>query len=98
MKNTYGIIALILVIFVMIGNNPINHGSEYPATMQIIGLNYESDVVTLQTSTGFIYMMDGCEDYSLNDYVALIMNDNGTENITDDIIVKARYSGYYKSN
>ena len=68
----------------------------YPATMTIT--NITGDIVTMETSTGHTYEMDGAEDYMVGDLVSLIMNDNGTESITDDAIVSARYAGYWTEN
>ena len=59
--------------------------------------NISGDVVTMETATGYVYEMTGAEDYETGDLVALIMDDNGTPNdITDDIIITARYSGFTK--
>ena len=70
------------------------YGLIYPATMQIVDIDYNTDVVTLETSTGFTYEMTGAEDYNRGDLVSLVMWSNGTDVITDDIILSARYSGY----
>ncbi len=67
--------------------------SLYPAAMEITEIS--GDVVTMETATGYTYTMTGSEDYMEGDLVSLIMFDNGTEVITDDIIVSARYSGYW---
>lgn len=71
-------------------------GFIYPDTMEITALDRENDVVTLETATGFIYEMDGCEDYSPGDLVSVLMWSAGTKNVTDDAIISARYSGYYR--
>ena len=68
-------------------------GLIYPTTMQITDIS--GDVVTLETATGFVYQFTGAEDYSENDLVSCIMFSNGTANITDDIILAARYSGFH---
>ena len=67
-------------------------GLIYPTTMQVIDIS--GDVVTLETATGFVYQFTGAEDYSENDLVSCIMFSNGTTDITDDIILTARYSGF----
>lgn len=68
-------------------------GLIYPTTMQVTDIS--GDVVTLETATGFVYQFTGAEDYCENDLVSCIMFSNGTSNITDDIILAARYSGFY---
>lgn len=65
----------------------------YPATMTVTSV--QNDVVTMETSTGHIYEMEGAEDWMAGDVASLIMSDNGTpEDITDDVIMSARYTGY----
>lgn len=68
-------------------------GLIYPTTMQVTDIS--GDVVTLETATGFVYQFTGAEDYCENDLVSCIMFSNGTTDITDDIILAARYSGFY---
>ena len=67
-------------------------GLIYPTTMQITDIS--GDVVTLETATGFVYQMQA-DDYEKGDLVSLVMFSNGTTDITDDIILAARYSGFY---
>ena len=68
----------------------------YPATTVIT--NISGDVVTMETATGHVYEMTGAEDYMTGDLVALIMDDNGTPEITDDKIISAHYAGYWTEN
>ena len=67
-------------------------GIVYPATMQVTDIS--GDIVTLETATGFVYQMQA-DDFEKGDLVSLVMFSNGTTNITDDIILTARYSGFY---
>ena len=69
-------------------------GALYPSTMEIT--NISGDVVTMETATGHVYQMDGAEDYETGDLLSVLMYSNGTEAITDDIILAARFSGYQK--
>jgi hypothetical protein len=55
----------------------------------------KNDTVTLETATGHVYEMKGAEDYQTGDLISLLMFSNGTEDVRDDIIITARYSGYY---
>lgn len=71
----------------------VSVGLVYPATMQVTDIS--GDVVTVENATGFVYQFDGAEDYCKGDLVSLVMWSNGTQVITDDIILAARYSGYY---
>ena len=62
----------------------------------VTGLDYDRDVVTVETKTGFVFRFDGCEDYAEGDIVAMLMWDNSTpETIEDDLILYVNYSGFY---
>lgn len=67
-------------------------GLIYPTTMQVTDVS--DDLVTMETATGFVYQMQA-DDYAKGDLVSLVMFSNGTTDITDDIILTARYSGFY---
>jgi hypothetical protein len=60
--------------------------------MQITSI--ENDVVTMETSTGIVYQMEGDPDYKEGFLVAVIMWSCGTDTVTDDIIVAARSTGF----
>ena len=83
--------AIILAVIAKENNNL------YPATMSVVQLNTEEDLVTIQTATGLTYQFYGIEDYNLNDAVSLIMDSKGTESVLDDEIIKAQYSGFRKA-
>ena len=83
--------ALILVLVALCG---VATAELYPETARIVELNYEEDIVTVETFNGFLYSFYGCEDYSMGDGVALIMDDNGTAKVFDDVIVMAQYCGW----
>lgn len=76
------------------------HGSKYDIdniyakTAIVYDLDYENDIVYISDSNGNAWSFTGIEDYELGDYVSIIMYDNDTPNIYDDIIVSVRYSGY----
>lgn len=67
-------------------------GLVYPTTMVITDIS--EDVVTMETATGIAFEMVGAEDYDEGDLVSLIMWSNGTAEITDDVIISARYAGW----
>lgn len=71
------------------------HAATYPATMVVTEINRATDVITMETATGHMYEMTGAEDYMVGDLVSLIMDDKGTQEIADDAILDARYSGWW---
>lgn len=66
----------------------------YPMIAKVVEVNYDEDVVTVETFTGFLFSFEGCEDWAEGDCASLIMDDNGTEKILDDMIVMAQYGGW----
>lgn len=65
----------------------------YPSTMIIIEVNYYEDIVTMVDGGGHIWIMEGVEDYNVYDLVSVMMCDNYTEYVTDDVIMTAFYAG-----
>lgn len=66
----------------------------YPQTAKVVTVDYDTDTVTVVTYMGFTYTFSECEDWMEGDGVALIMDDNGTEGITDDLVLMARYTAW----
>lgn len=66
----------------------------YPKTTICLAVNHQTEVVTVTDCNGTEWQFSGCQDFEEGDLIALIMNDNGTpDNIWDDTVVTARYSG-----
>lgn len=63
----------------------------YANTCQVVDI--ESDnVVVVEDVSGHVWAFEGSEDYDINDYVSLIMYNNGTDEVVDDIIISVRYN------
>ena len=69
----------------------ISSGYVYPDAMMVTEV--KDDIVTVETTTGNIFAFHGAEDYEVGDMVATIMCSNGTDDVTDDTILCARYVG-----
>ena len=67
-------------------------GTIYPTTMRVTSIH--DGVALVKTATGYAYEIDA-EDYMEDELVSAIMFDNGTPEITDDIILSARYAGIF---
>nr|DAZ61513.1 MAG TPA: hypothetical protein [Caudoviricetes sp.] len=65
----------------------------YPLTAKVTKVNKKKNVVTVQDYSGNKWKFRGCEDYEDGDIVSMLMDSNGTEKVTDDIILQVRYSG-----
>lgn len=71
----------------------LDENKTYPLTAKVIRANKKQNVVTVQDYSGNKWKFRGCEDYEDEDVVSMLMDSNGTEKITDDIILQVRYSG-----
>lgn len=67
--------------------NQISH--LYPLTTTVAEIN--NDTVTVEDSNGNLWSFNGVEDWQVGDCCALIMHDNSTREIVDDIIISTRY-------
>ena len=90
------IIAIVCVILSL--SFPIHAYAEnnelYPTCGIVIEINDTQNLVTFQDFTGNRWTFYGVEDWYVNDICACIMNDNGTSEIYDDIIVSVQYCGW----
>lgn len=87
---------ILYLISIFAGTNTNAMETElYADTAEVIFVDYENDSVLIKNSVGHMYEFYGTEDYCEGDLVSVILNDNGTEKVMDDIIVSVRYSGYW---
>ena len=59
----------------------------------VIEVNYEYNYIAIEDFTGNVWEWEGVEDWQEGDIAAMIMDDNGTESIFDDIILDIQYCG-----
>lgn len=91
---------MILIITMLIGisaqaSTVDNHTSVYNTCMIITNTNYDENIVTCETSMGYIFQFYGIEDYFVGDIIICTMDDNGTpKSIIDDKIIDTKYSGF----
>lgn len=65
-------------------------GSVYPCIGEVTEIDEENDVVYVVTSFEHEFSFYGVEDYMVGDGVAMLMYDNGTSSVVDDIILEVR--------
>lgn len=58
---------------------------------KVIELDRENDIVTVIDGVGYTWQFTECDDWMIGDYVSFVMYDNGTESVTDDIIIDLHY-------
>lgn len=67
----------------------------YSTTTMVTDVDYNADVVTIQTFSGIEYQFEGCEDWYKGDICTVTMWDNDTpDTVYDDEILQTRYSGW----
>lgn len=67
---------------------------QYPETGIVTNVDYIVDAVEVTTFDGHHFEFYGAEDWWNGDIVALTMNDNGTDHVTDDEIIDTKYGGH----
>lgn len=95
-KNLFiGLTAVVtLAAFSVFASETKSGVNTYPKTTVCLAVNHQTDTVTVADCNGTEWQFNGCQDFEEGDLIALIMNDNGTQNyIWDDTVVTARYSG-----
>ena len=73
----------------------VNHN--YAKVAVIDKMDYENDLVYFAIPFGddyFHYVYEGIEDLDIGDVCALLMHDNNTSYIMDDIVISVTYSGF----
>lgn len=67
----------------------------YSTTTMVTNVDYDADVVTIQTFSGIEYQFEGCEDWYEGDICTVTIWNNNTPNtVYDDEILQTRYSGW----
>jgi hypothetical protein len=66
----------------------------YPDVMIVVDLDRENDLVTVETSTGHDFQFRGCEDWMIGDLAGVLMYSNMTDDVRDDQVLRAQYSGF----
>lgn len=69
----------------------------YAETAIVTQVDYAEDTVTVTTFNGNQFEFYGCEDWFVGDISSLLMDNSGTEAVTDDIIIQSTYSGHISS-
>lgn len=67
--------------------------SLYSKTTIVETIDEENDLVVCVDCEGEAWEFEGVEDWQEGDFATLLMDDNGTEEIFDDEIVKIEYNG-----
>lgn len=91
---------LTTILFVLITSTIIMMGTDitnnhHSRVAMITEINEENNLITATCGNGNAFSFyDTSGDWMLGDLCSLIMYDNGTEIVSDDKVVSARYGGY----
>lgn len=89
------IIAVILTVACLCGVCALCADADiYAKTAIVYEIDRDADVVVVEDATGNLWEFEGVEDYEIGDFVSMVMDDNDTTSIYDDVIVASQYSGY----
>lgn len=102
MKRTLSIILLVIVSAMVsacgssVKENTVQENSNtYPDTGLVYEVNEKENTVSYICQNGNCFAFYGVEDWVVGDLVSVIMDDNGTPEVADDIILNCRYSGWF---
>ena len=101
MRKIVLVIASLLIASAMLCNNNNNMkvkqkkqiNDYYPMTTIVREIDNKNNTVTVENNDGELFQFIGIEDWQINDVCSLMLDNNGTENIYDDIIIKTIYNG-----
>lgn len=85
------VVGLIISCFSSFYNAPKRQTKNYPLTTIVTGVNLKDNTIYVTDKSGFVWEFYGAEEWRINDFCSLIMNDNGTEEIFDDTIIEVRH-------
>lgn len=95
------IIAMVLVVILTLmmvqvatACNEQPEVNRYALTTKVVEFDFDEDAVICEDCNGNLWAFYGIEDWDIGDCASLVMNDNGTEIIYDDIIENVRYSAW----
>lgn len=87
-------VAALVMVLMMVSGYAMAECNFYADTFVVCEVNYDDDIVTLMDFNGLTWTFEGCEDWFAGDICSVLMDPNGTDIITDDIIVAYSYSGW----
>ena len=62
--------------------------SYYPMDTVVREIDYDNNIVIVENNDGELFSFFGTDSFKVNDSCALLMYDNTTSDITDDVIIQ----------
>ena len=88
------LVTIVMVMFAMLASMAA-HAEIYPGVFCVLSVDQDTDTMMLIDANENLWEVSGVEDYDEGDCVGAIMDDNGTEDIADDMILSIRYCGWF---
>ena len=85
--------AILISIGILFGIFACARAEEYPKSFIVSDVDYKSHVLYLHDYSGEEWTYEETDDWMPGDFAAAIMDDNGTIEIYDDIILMLYYQG-----
>lgn len=92
MKKVFAAMVAVLFLLIMAAEVPDAKADVYPKLARVYEIDTENDLVFVEDANGFLWAFYGAEDWWVSDLVVMLMDDNGTDVVFDDIIVSTRYT------
>ena len=84
------IIAIVVILNLAFGNTSENYDNLYMSESTIIDVSSDN-IVTVETVDNEIFSFKGNGTWLVNDGVMLLLDNQGTKDVTDDTIVNTHY-------
>ena len=85
------IIAIVVILNLAFGNTTSeNYDSLYMSESTVIDVSSDN-IVTVETVDNEIFSFKGNGTWLVNDGVMLLLDNQGTKDVTDDVIINAQY-------
>ena len=75
-------------------NEPAARLHTYALTGVVVELTAKSNEVVVEDYNGNLWAFCGIEDWQVGDCASLLMDDQGTDSVLDDVVLSARYSAW----
>ena len=86
-------ILLSVIISMFLNGNLKSDYRLYAETGIIVETDAKQDLVTVECVNGNLFSFYGIEDYEEGDLVGMLMSNNGTGTVYDDVILSTNYVG-----
>lgn len=84
-------VAVFETLAIIINDTP---STDYAMTCKVVEIDHENDLVIMVDSNGFEWAWEGIEDWQIGDCASMLMDNNGTAEIFDDVILSMNYNAW----